>query len=663
MFLLSVTLLISLASAEIIISQPKALYSLGDELSLEIKIDSIGTGYMNVDLICLSSSSNIYHNVPDSTTISIKRTLTQDYIGSLYGNCHISASYDEEQKSSQIFEISRAIDVTLESDKLNCDAGKTIQVKGTAYRENNQLAGQIYSTFVEVSLPGNITAKDMVKDGQFTVDFAVPDNYHAGIKTLTITVYDEDGKGNVLNSGEATAELNVIQEPSKIGIALDKILLNPGENVSIIPFLYDKAGDAFNSQITLRVTDSEGKIIHESLVQANSEFILITKADAAPGTAKVAAEKDSIKSEKSFEIKALEKVTAEINDGQLIIKNTGNVPYAKNIQIKIGEQTFVKEVDLDVGESKTYDVSAPDGVYNISVNDESMIMNRPGVSLTGNAISLRDTGARLDQIFMNYPIVWIFIAVVLAAALYVWYHKYEGNKRFGMIGGTKEDRIRIEQDRKKGGFEIVKPQAAIDQIVAGEGIKRAEQVVVLHGQKQQASIIAIKVKSEIAGVAKNTLTAALEYGYKNKAVSYSSGNSIILIFSPLLTKTMKNEETAIKAAMDIDSFLKDHNKRFRNDKIVYGLGVNTGELINKIEGKVLQFASINKTISYAKKIADVADETVLLSKEIHEKTPSVKTDRFSAGSMDLFTIKRVVNQQQSQEFINEFLKRNQVSLK
>jgi len=659
MFLLSVTFLVSLASAEIIISQPNALYSLGDELSFQVTLSKLGIGYMDVSLVCPGSTENLYHNVPDSTKTTIKRKLTQDYIGNLYGACRISTSYDGETKESQSFEISRSIDITLQTGELTCDAGKTFQIKGTAYRKNNQLAGQIYKTFIEASLPGNATASGIVKDGQFILDFLVPENHHAGRKTVNIQVYDKDDNGNVLNFGNATLQLNVVQYPAKIGIAADKVLVNPGENITIIPFLYDKAGDTMASQINIKIIDSAGQVAYEDIVTSNENFIFQTKTNMAPGLSKITAEKDLITSEKSIEMKTLERVYAEIEDSKLTITNIGNVPYDKSIELEIAGQKIVEKIKLGIGQSKIYKLSAPDGIYEIKLSDDSNIMSRSGVALTGNAVSFQEAGARLDQIFTNYPIVWIFIAVVLASGLYVWYHKRQSNKKLGVISASKTQKMKAEQIKKQGGFEIVKPQAVIDKIIAGEGIRKAEQVVVLHGQKQPASIVAIKIKNEISGISKNDLTAALEYGYKNRAVSYSSGDSIILIFSPLLTKTIKNEDNAIKTAMDIDGFLKDHNRKYRNDKIVYGIGVNTGELINKIEGKILQFTSISKTISHAKKIAELADETVLLSKEIHEKTPSVKTERFSAGNMDLFTIKRVVNTEASQQFINEFLRRNQ----
>ena len=190
-------------------------------------------------------------------------------------------------------------------------------------------------------------------------------------------------------------------------------------------------------------------------------------------------------------------------------------------------------------------------------------------------------------------------------------------------------------------------------------IKKAEQVLVLHGQKQNASIIAIKLKNEVVGAARENLERSLEYAYKKRGVVYRSGNIILLIFSPLMTRTFKNEETAIKVALDIDSYLVDHNKKFR-EKLNYGIGVHIGDVINKIEDNVLKFTSIDKTINLTKKIADISSQEVLLSKDIHVKTiNNIKADKVTnTGDLELFRVKRVVNTEQSKKFIEDFMRRN-----
>jgi hypothetical protein len=258
----------------------------------------------------------------------------------------------------------------------------------------------------------------------------------------------------------------------------------------------------------------------------------------------------------------------------------------------------------------------------------------------------------------RYPIVWIFLFVVLASALYLGYKRHERNKKFGNLPPVRN---KYPEQKKQGGIEVIKPDQInkkLDKILLQDEIRKAQQVLVLNGHKQPASIIAIKLKKEIEGIAKDSFTKSLEFAFKAKAVSYNSGENLLLIFSPLITKTFKNEETAIKVATQIDNYLKDHNRKFKNDHISYGIGVNSGDIINQVEGKILQFTNIGKTINGARKIADIANEEVLLSKEIHEKTPGVKTEKITSGAIEAFSVKRIVNSEESAKFINEFLRRN-----
>jgi hypothetical protein len=100
--------------------------------------------------------------------------------------------------------------------------GSSITLKGTAEKENGQLVGSGSSAFITASLTEDISSSDIVKDGQFTVNFEAPETTHAGDYTLIVKVYDKDERGNILNSGSKNIEFKVIQKPAKIDIAFDK---------------------------------------------------------------------------------------------------------------------------------------------------------------------------------------------------------------------------------------------------------------------------------------------------------------------------------------------------------------------------------------------------------------------------------------------------------
>ena len=649
--------LISAISAEIMISQPKALYNLGDDLSVEVKLGYMGSGYMDVDLRCDGKTINLYHNVPEATTISFNRKLIPEYIGTLQGSCDLYVNYDNQNLASQLFQISSDIDINLQTVNLTYEAGKAVKIKGQAYLKNNMILGQIYPAYIEVSMTQDITKKDVIKDGQFDVEFLTPENLKAGSYPLTIKIYDEDDKGNILNNKDTMMDVAITQKPARVDIAIDKSSLVPGENLSVIPFIYDYAGEIFNDKVLVRVKSADAKVLYEGYTDSGANLIVQTDSSNLPGDYTITAESNNLNFEKTFQIQELKQISAEIINDTLAIKNTGNVRYTGVVQVQIGGQTINQEIDLDVGEKRVFALSAPDGAYDVSLKTDKLIFSQTGVPLTGNAISMSDLKSRIENIWADYPLVWIFIGIVIVLLLLVLIIKMKKKRKF--YAPSNKDSRTLHEIKRKGGVEVIRPGAVADKIISGEEARKAEQVLVLHGSKHPASIIAIKTKGQIAGIAKQSFDRAIEQAYKKKAVSYSSGDYTILIFSPLITKNIKNEEPAIRAAIDIDKMLAEHNRKFRNDIIRYGIGVNCGEIINKMEGKILQFTSIDKTIINTKRIADVALDEVLLSKEIHSRTMNnIKADKFTSGAMELFKIKRVVDTEKSKKFIEDFMRRN-----
>jgi len=681
--LIALIMLISSVNASVIISQPNELYSLGDELSVQLKLDSIKTGYLDANLVCPAGSENIYHSVPDSTTINIKRVLIPMYIKNLNGNCHVSVLYTGEAIDSQVFQISNEIKITLELTQINVEAGQSFYIKGSAVKANGGAVGGANSAVVEVTINDDLKSSNSVVNGQFSVNFSTQKTMKAGAYIATVKVFDKDSDNNVLNSGEAKADISISQKPGSIEIAVDKQSVVPEEALNIIPYLYDQSGEPITQQLLLTIKDSEDNSLYEGLVNSNEQFSFTMNTSTPFGLAKISVEKDDVKQEKTIEVQKLQKVSAEIKSGQLIITNIGNTAYGRKVQIEIGDQVIVKELNLSVGESRSFEITAPDGTYTVKVKDDgSQILSQDGISLTGNAISVNEIGTRLSDFFVNYPAVWAFLLLIIVFLFYVVYKK---RKEAGY--SPSYDKRRAREEKKRGGVFIINKDEVSQKGVFSEfgntkgevishkevskrinpekinimgDIKKAEQVLVLHGQKQKASIIAIKIKNgKPEGMAKTNLAKALEYAYDKKGATYFYGDYVLVIFTPMLTKNQKNEDTAIKVSQDIDRVLTEHNKLFK-EKMNYGIGVNTGEIINRIEDNTLKFNSIDKTINLTKKIAERANQEVLLSKDIHLSTSAnIRVDKNpSSGDIETFKVKRIVNTEQSKKFIDDFLRRN-----
>ena len=138
---------------------------------------------------------------------------------------------------------------------------------------------------------------------------------------------------------------------------------------------------------------------------------------------------------------------------------------------------------------------------------------------------------------------------------------------------------------------------------------------------------------------------------------HESQDNIFFILAPTITKTFRNEKSSIKLAQKTEKILKEHNKLYKQ-KINYGISLNYGEIVAKLEDNVLKFMSMGKLITSAKKIADISDEDIFLTKEMSEKLGSdVKTQKHEIKNIPVYTIKEIINRNEHKEFINSFLKR------
>ena len=172
--------------------------------------------------------------------------------------------------------------------------------------------------------------------------------------------------------------------------------------------------------------------------------------------------------------------------------------------------------------------------------------------------------------------------------------------------------------------------------------------------------LVIKIKNALTKDSRKVLEDNLEHIYTKKGATYEKDGQIIAIFSPIVTHTTKNEVNAVKAAEVIKKNLMEYNKKF-SDKIIFGFGINSGEIINKIEDKKLKYTPLGNLIPAAKKTAEVSKGEILLTKEAAAKAQSeIKCNKRPDG---YFGINRIIDSEKNNEFINKFMKRREMDKK
>jgi len=177
----------------------------------------------------------------------------------------------------------------------------------------------------------------------------------------------------------------------------------------------------------------------------------------------------------------------------------------------------------------------------------------------------------------------------------------------------------------------------------------------MKGHKSNATVLVVKIKNKLGENEKKSLEGAMEAVYSKRGAVYEQGDYIFAIFSPLMTKTETNEVVAAIAGQQIVEVLNEHNRKFR-EKIDFGISINSGQIINKMEQGKLKFTAMGNFVVAAKRMAESANKQVLLSKESFQKAGSVvKAEKLSDGMV--YDLRRVVDSEKNNKFIQGFLER------
>jgi len=623
-------------SAEILLSQPANLYNIGDSFSVNVGIteNSNKQGFLISEIVCSGSKAEIYR-APLSVSANVKKevviaaNMDRYLIGDLTGQCVFKFIFAGTEKSTQGFEISDEVKVTLSNLGFSFNPGDQIKVTGSAIKKNSvPLEG-----FVDASIDGiGLSYSSEINQGGFDFSFTIPNDAKSGLYDLKVYAYDKDFSDNIRNKGEQTASIRVNQIPKEIDVALSSQNVSPGEDVVYNVLVSDQAGEEVKTDVGLVIYDPSGKQIVKDLVKSGESLTFKTRSNYSSGYWTFEAKLGDLIGKRSFLVETLENVSYSINNATLKVVNTGNVPYNKEVKFSIGNTTLTKSISLEVGETKFFTITAPSGEYVFEIYDGKETKNFGSTSLTGNAVSIKDLGGELSINIST--IIWILLLIILAVAGAYYYIRIKKQKASGKISNF-------------GKFGTVK------------GKIKESAGSIEKGEKQECGIIALKIKNfnEVMNSTSNapdSISSAIEVAKSAKAKILSNQDYRVMIFSPTKTGEKDVSLSTVKVSKRIEDLLKEHNRRY-SQKIEFGLGVNIGSLIVESKDSDLNFISAGNTIAIARRIAELADKETLLSDDIHKRTlANVKAER---TDNNYWRIRRVIQRDPNSKFINEFMKR------
>jgi len=646
---------ISIASAEILFSQQKSVYNLGDDLNVEVEIkpSQYTSTFFEMNLQCQESKVNIHKehltlSPGQKKRVSSSLSLTRSFLGEMSGQCSILANFGNEKGESQIFTISNKIHISINIANMSIDAGDSIVLKGTALKEN----GVQVNGFLEANVEGTgikIT-KEVIK-GQFEASLLFPGNTRAGAYVLNVKVY-EKYQGEETNSGEYKISLSVRKKPTKLEIAISKQSIIPGESLVFIPILYDQANEEVGGDISVKIYDPFEKIIFQKILKSGEEQEFQINSNHSFGYWSIKAETLGLEAKRLFYVEEYVKASFDIVNDTLVIKNIGNTVYKKAVQISIGEIIEIKNIDLDVNQEKKLRLTG-NGKYNVRVSDGSEELVLSDVSLTGQVIGVKDVKRNIS-LATRYPIVWLFLIAVFGLFILILVQRVV-KKKFELHSPVlkKEpvnEKIKavIEEQSKEKLF-----------VPAPSHIERAEHSLVLNGRKENSGILAVRIKDlknakKLSGpTINNVIKKIVEY----KGVVYETSEYLIGIFASPVTKTFENDVLALKVSKQIKDILGEHNQKMRH-KIDYGVGLNSGELILKKEPNILRFTAIGNALNLAKKISDLSKDEILLSENMQNRLGSqIRAEKEMKQGINVYHIKSIIDRDKNKKFISDFLSR------
>ena len=653
--LIFLVLLGSFVSADIIIQgQPKELYNLGDTIEIPLKIVALENikNTFSMNILCNGVETEVYKadiklSLGQEQSLNLIIILDKSRIGKTAGICKIKASLKDSYVLTNEFKISDLIVIELKNPKLEFTPGENIIIEGEAKKEN----GELVNGFVELSMTNQgktIEKIDTVNNGFFYLNLSLEKNAKAGEYLVLVKVYEKDSNGDTTNNGFTDYNIKVKQIPTSIEIIFENPEVNPGDNLKVKAILHDQTGEKIDSNVIITIKNDKNKIF-EQVDKSTDEFLEFPiKYNEPPADWKIFAVSNKLSSESTFKINEKQDIKIELINRTLIVKNTGNVPYKKTLLIKIGDKSMNIDINLDVNENEKYILSAPDGEYKIEVIGSEGESKMTGMSvLTGDAIDIKKASGSVVTL-VRYPFVWFFIIGILGFVVFMVLKK--GYKR-SFIGY-------IHTGKKEKSKEIIPSKKSI---INASNI--AELSLSIKGDKQNVSLVCLKLKNfeEIEKSkegTKETLQKISNIAEENKTVVYKNHDNLFLILAPIMTKTFKNEKTAVEIAQKIQKILKEHNRMFKQ-RIEFGISLNYGTIVAKQEQGVFKFMSMDTLISASKKIASISNEEIYLSEKIREKLMSdVKTEKTHKDKITIYTIKDIrSDNEEHKKFIRSFLDR------
>lgn len=651
---------VSIASAQIILlEEPKSEYYFGQIIKNPVKILAVSdiNSILKTSLVCGSKVGfseekfiSLFSGEEEQVITSIP--LLRKYSSKNSQECYIKIELGEESILSNSFLLKGDLEIVFDREDLigaSFSPEEVISISGEVLKSNQEKVSGVVSFYVEFNKE-KVSVRDVTTNNLFDLTIPLPKNAPAGYYKGNLTVLEKDYLGDVSNFASIDFPFYVKQIEKNLEIILKESEFNPGEEVSFRILLYDQTGSNIPAKVSFSILDSNGKEIFSGLANTDEEIFYNIAENNLPEDLLIKVSKEALSSSKKVIVLENKQISTNIVNSTLVIKNVGNVFFEDSVLVKISDVEKQIFVSLGIGEQEVYSLSAPNGVYDIEVNEDKIT----GVMLTGKAIDVKKVSNSVSNFIAN-PFVWFFILIIICGFVYVMYIRINKKKIFGRI-------------YKKSSFEEYTDFKEVKPVKKSFFSPRyiAKHSVSIKGEQQDSTGVFLKINN-MSDCLKNkdsnaiqTIKELSEFSDKVKANTYESEDSVSFIFAPMITKTFQNEKTALELALKMQEKLDHHNKYFKQ-KINYGIGISKGKIVARILDKNgLEFSTKDNFVALGKKISGISSGEILVEENLKNKLLNDAVfEKHSQGSLNYYSLVELKNLSEGREKVNEIFRKMQ----
>ncbi|HLC58408.1 MAG TPA: hypothetical protein VJI68_00955 [Candidatus Nanoarchaeia archaeon] len=329
------------------------------------------------------------------------------------------------------------LDIVANLNKPLYNPGETLSLKGYIASEKNK---QLANLLVDFYFENQVVSKELSNNlDSFTVTNVIDGKAKSGNHNIKIIASDKEG-----NYIREDVQYSVKAIPTSLNVQTSPSNLNPGASLILKANVFDQAGDLIRESISVNIVDTKNKVKISKVVTTGVDSEVIIPKDALPGDWKIKASGLGLESESNFRINEYNKLDAKIVGENLVVENTGNVPYEGLLDIIGNDNKKNAKLKLGVGDTTEIKLGKlfEPGDYNIKlptldkVFDAVKITKIPSLfsSLTGRTISDSTDGTSFSM--GKKALLFVFMIVLLGGFSFLILNKRRKKASQDPIGGN-----------------------------------------------------------------------------------------------------------------------------------------------------------------------------------------------------------------------------------